>query len=169
MPVNGGPVLARNAGVAAARGRYIAALDADDLCRPDRFARQVAYLEANPATVLLGTAADLLIDGDRAANAGAADNIAAILCDLLAEHLGVPCSEVQSRFTATGSLVRTIDQLRGQGRTLVPLEIEEPNAVEAAIAEGEALDPEGAGEYFQPAVRGGLMTRLRHWGRSRPA
>ncbi len=63
MPVNGGPVLARNAGVAAARGRYIAALDADDLCRPDRFARQVAYLEANPATVLLGTAADLLVDG----------------------------------------------------------------------------------------------------------
>jgi glycosyltransferase involved in cell wall biosynthesis len=46
MPVNGGPVLARNAGVAAARGRYIAALDADDLCRPDRFARQVAYLKA---------------------------------------------------------------------------------------------------------------------------
>ena len=37
----------------------------------------------------------------------------------------------------------------------------------AAIAEGEALDPEGAVEYFQPAVRGGLLARLRGWGRTR--
>jgi glycosyltransferase involved in cell wall biosynthesis len=33
---NGGPVVARNAGVAEARGRYIAGLDQDDLCRPER-------------------------------------------------------------------------------------------------------------------------------------
>jgi len=63
MPQNGGPVLARNRGVAEARGRYIAALDHDDLCRPERFARQVAYLDAHPATVLLGTGAAFLDDG----------------------------------------------------------------------------------------------------------
>ncbi len=60
---NGGPVRARNRAVAAARGRYIAALDQDDLCRPERFAKQVAYLDANPDTVLLGTAAVFLEDG----------------------------------------------------------------------------------------------------------
>ncbi|WP_380783066.1 glycosyltransferase family 2 protein [Sphingomonas sp. R86520] len=60
---NGGPVIARNRGVAVARGRYVAALDQDDLCRPERFARQVAYLDAHPETVLLGTAAELLFDG----------------------------------------------------------------------------------------------------------
>ncbi len=60
---NGGPVLARNHGVAEARGRYIAGLDHDDLCRPERLARQVAYMEAHPDTVLLGTQADYLCDG----------------------------------------------------------------------------------------------------------
>ncbi|WP_267379471.1 MULTISPECIES: glycosyltransferase family 2 protein [unclassified Sphingomonas] len=60
---NGGPVLARNRGVAEARGRYVAALDHDDLCRPGRFAAQVAYLDAHPEIALLGTAADYLTDG----------------------------------------------------------------------------------------------------------
>ncbi|MDO7844633.1 glycosyltransferase family 2 protein [Sphingomonas immobilis] len=60
---NGGVVLARNAAFAQARGRYIAALDHDDLCKPTRFAKQVAYLDTNPETVLLGTAADILDDG----------------------------------------------------------------------------------------------------------
>ncbi len=60
---NGGPVLARNAGVAAVRGRYIAGLDQDDLCLPDRLARQVAYLEAHTDVVLVGAQANQLRDG----------------------------------------------------------------------------------------------------------
>jgi len=58
MAANGGPVVARNRAVAAARGRYIAGLDQDDLCHPDRFARQVAHLDANPGTVLVATDAN---------------------------------------------------------------------------------------------------------------
>ena len=54
---NRGPVHARNRAFEQARGRYIAGLDQDDLCRPGRFAAQVAYLDANPGTVLVGTAA----------------------------------------------------------------------------------------------------------------
>ena len=61
--VNGGPVRARNRAVAAARGRYLAALDQDDLCLPERLAKQVAYLDAHPGTVLVGTALALLRDG----------------------------------------------------------------------------------------------------------
>jgi phosphatidylserine/phosphatidylglycerophosphate/cardiolipin synthase-like enzyme len=128
---------------------------------------RVGSANLNNRSMGLDSECDLLIDSGRPANAGAAEAMGAILCDLLAEHLGVPCSEVESRFAATGSLVRTIEELRRAGRTLVPLPVEEPNAIEAAIAEGEALDPEGAGEYFQPAVRGGLMARLRGWGRTR--
>lgn len=60
---NAGPVHARNRAVAEARGRYIAALDADDLCVPERLARQVAYLDAHPYTVLVGTAAGVLQAG----------------------------------------------------------------------------------------------------------
>ncbi len=61
--VNGGPVRARNIAVAHARGRYLAGLDQDDLCLPERFARQVAHLDAHSDTVLVGTAVALLRDG----------------------------------------------------------------------------------------------------------
>jgi len=50
---NGGPVRARNRAVTEARGRYLAGLDQDDLCLPDRFARQVAYLDAHPDVTLV--------------------------------------------------------------------------------------------------------------------
>ncbi len=63
---NQGPVHARNRAFAAARGRYIAGLDQDDLCTADRFARQVAFLDANPDVALVASAA-LLLEGDTAA------------------------------------------------------------------------------------------------------
>lgn len=63
-PANLGPVHARNRAFAVARGRYVAALDADDLCHPDRLARQVAYLDDHPDVVLVSTAASV-IEGDR--------------------------------------------------------------------------------------------------------
>jgi hypothetical protein len=60
---NVGPVNTRNLAFAHARGRYIAALDQDDLCHPDRLARQVAYLEAHPDTAMVATAA-AVIEGE---------------------------------------------------------------------------------------------------------
>jgi hypothetical protein len=62
-PVNQGPVRSRNTAVAHARGRYLAGLDQDDLCLPERFAAQIAYLDAHPDTVVLGTAAAVIQDG----------------------------------------------------------------------------------------------------------
>jgi hypothetical protein len=50
---NGGPAAARTLAMAHARGQFIAGLDQDDLCRPDRFARQLAYLDAHPDVVLV--------------------------------------------------------------------------------------------------------------------
>lgn len=60
---NAGPVRTRNRAFAAARGRYIAGLDQDDICLPDRFARQVAYLDAHPDIALVAAAAAVLEDG----------------------------------------------------------------------------------------------------------
>ncbi len=52
---NTGVVRAAMEGIDRARGRYIARMDSDDRSLPERFARQVAYLDANPDCVLLGT------------------------------------------------------------------------------------------------------------------
>lgn len=56
-PVNLGLTRSLNIALRAARGEYIARLDADDTCHPERLARQAAFLDAHPAVGLLGTAA----------------------------------------------------------------------------------------------------------------
>jgi glycosyltransferase involved in cell wall biosynthesis len=50
-----------NEGLGLARGKYLARMDADDLCLPTRFEKQVAYLDAHPDCVLVGSRV-LLID-----------------------------------------------------------------------------------------------------------
>lgn len=51
---NRGSAGARNAGIEAARGTYLALLDSDDVWSPDKTARQVAYLDQHPEAVLVG-------------------------------------------------------------------------------------------------------------------
>ena len=63
----------------------------------------------------------------------------------------------------TGSLSRAVDSVSGgKGRGLVPFVPEKPSAAERALAESQALDPESAGEAFEPMARPGLMSGLRH-------
>jgi succinoglycan biosynthesis protein ExoO len=53
LAVNGGPGVARNFGIDAARGRWIAVLDSDDILRPDRMARMVAKAEKVGANIVV--------------------------------------------------------------------------------------------------------------------
>ena len=46
-----------NRGLDEARGEYVARHDADDRSAPERLARQVAYLNANPDVAVVGTGA----------------------------------------------------------------------------------------------------------------
>ncbi|WLS05845.1 glycosyltransferase family 2 protein [Shinella oryzae] len=60
---NGGPGAARNAGFAAARGRWIAVLDADDTMRPNRLARMIAAAEGADAAAAVDNLDVLHQDG----------------------------------------------------------------------------------------------------------
>lgn len=54
-PVNSGYTNSLNYGLQLAKGEYIARMDGDDISYPERFAKQIAYLETHPEVVVCGT------------------------------------------------------------------------------------------------------------------
>ena len=58
--VNTGRAAAANRGYDAARGEYVAVLDADDIAHPERLAKQVAFLDAHPEVGAVGTPVQVL-------------------------------------------------------------------------------------------------------------
>ena len=65
LPENIGRTPALRLGLEHARGEYVAVLDADDLCLPDRLQREVEYLDAHRDVVLVGTWTDCVDAQDR--------------------------------------------------------------------------------------------------------
>lgn len=68
-----GLVATLNAGLELARGRYLARMDADDLCHPDRLAAQAALLDARPGLGLVSCL--VAFGGDRDAAGGYARHV----------------------------------------------------------------------------------------------
>lgn len=59
---NRGLIVTLNEACARAKGKYIARMDADDICLPDRLARQVAFLDEHPNVAALGGSAKYLTE-----------------------------------------------------------------------------------------------------------
>lgn len=51
---NKGLIYTLNRGIESAKGRYVARMDADDICLPTRLQKQVEWLEMNPETSVVG-------------------------------------------------------------------------------------------------------------------
>ena len=60
---NAGLASALNAAFRQASGDFLARIDADDICMPDRFSQQIHYLHAKPVIAVVGSAVEY-IDGD---------------------------------------------------------------------------------------------------------
>ena len=62
---NQGASSARNAAISRATGEFIAYLDADDVWRPDKLARQVEYLDTHPMCGLVHTEVSVIDEQDQ--------------------------------------------------------------------------------------------------------
>lgn len=104
----------------------------------------------------LDSECDVIIDAALPANRGSEAAMTALRHRLIAEHLDCAPEEVAAREAACGSMVDAIEALRGTGKTLEMLEMEELDAVEHLIADNEVLDPESADEMFEPFGKHGM-------------
>jgi len=92
-----------NRGIELARGEYLARQDHDDYSKPERLARQVAYLDAHPACALVGSWAEI-VEGENASgrvHKHPCDDVA-IKMDLLFDNAFVHSSVLIRREAVNG-------------------------------------------------------------------
>ena len=78
-------------------------------------------------------------------------------CYLMAEHLGTIPEIIREAFERTGSLIGTVEGLRGKGKTLLEFEPGEWRDTSLAIGSSSLLDPESVDERFEPLSNRGLF------------
>lgn len=115
----------------------------------DRILR-VGSANLNNRSMGLDSECDVTIDCALPANAGQETAIASLRVKLLVEHLGVTAEAFQSAFSDTGSIVESIERLKGSAKTLELLDLVRPNSFDQFIAENELLDPEHPDKFLEP-------------------
>ena len=128
---------------------------------------RVGSSNMNNRSLRLDTECDVAVDLRADSDDPRCARIGAIQNSLIAEHLGVDPDRVADSIAETGSLIATIEALRGPGRTLRPYEIPDLSGVEKWLADNEILDPEGPGEMFEGLSKRGLFRRARAWRSAR--
>lgn len=127
----------------------------------DDMVLRVGSSNMNNRSLRLDTECDVAIDATYPGNEATPPVIRSIRNGLLAEQLGAAPEEVERVFAETGSLIATVERLRGEGRSLRPYEVPDLNAVETFLADHEVLDPEGPEEMFEAIGKRSLFRRLR--------
>ncbi|HEX8241737.1 MAG TPA: phospholipase D-like domain-containing protein [Allosphingosinicella sp.] len=122
---------------------------------------RVGSANINNRSMGLDSECDVMIDCRLPGNESAGPAIKRLRADLIAEHLGTDPSEVAASFDKTGSLIATIERLRGDGRTLLPFRPPEFSAALTAVAKSELLDPEGAEAPFERRAPRRLLAGFR--------
>ncbi|MCZ4341217.1 phospholipase D-like domain-containing protein [Sphingomonadaceae bacterium G21617-S1] len=120
----------------------------------DRILR-VGSSNMNNRSMGLDSECDIAIEGEVPGEADPA--IRGLRERLMAEHLGTSPEAVRDAFDKTGSLIGTIECLRGQGKTLMPFDPGDWSDATLAIGATEALDPESVDERFEPLSNRGLF------------
>lgn len=127
----------------------------------DRMIR-VGSANMNNRSMGLDSECDVTIDTALPANKGAEPTIARLRTSLIAEHLDVKEEEVAATFKRTGSLIDTIEALRGKGRSLELLDLVPPGPMDEFIAENELLDPTSPDAMFEGLTERGLRKSWHH-------
>ena len=129
----------------------------------DRLLR-VGSSNLNNRSMGLDSECDVTVDAALPVNHHTGPAITGLRHRLLAEHLG--CSEQQfaEAERQASSMVDAIEALRGEGKTLDPLEMEALGATKEFIAANELLDPESPDSMLDPIAKRGLA---RSWAAGR--
>ena len=121
----------------------------------DRLLR-VGSSNLNNRSQHLDSECDVTLDCALLANRDAGKAITDLRYRLLSEHLDCSPDEFRQAEQRSGSMVDAIEALRGPGRSLDLLEIEEVSTAQEFIADNELLDPERAEAVLDPIAKRGL-------------
>ena len=113
----------------------------------------------NNRSLSLDSECDLVIDSGVNAACDIVPALNSLRISLLAEHLDADPVALHAELKRSGSMIVTIEQRRGNGRTLVPFTPGDLGEVATLLADNEVLDPEIEGGNAEPMTRRSLFRR----------
>ena len=129
----------------------------------DRLLR-VGSANLNNRSQRLDSECDVAIDTALAANRATGPAITALRHRLIGEHLDCPAESIAAAERGGASMLTAIEALRGAGKTLDLLKMEDLGEIEEFIAANELLDPETPDQLLEPISQGGLA---KSWSKGR--
>ena len=124
----------------------------------DRILR-IGSSNMNNRSLSLDSECDLVIDSGVNAACDIVPALNSLRISLLAEHLDADPVALHAELKRSGSMIVTIEQRRGNGRTLVPFTPGDLGEVAKLLADNEVLDPEIEGGSAEPMTRRSLFRR----------